>query len=167
MNAKKIVVLFLITGVAAAGAFASGSKEEQPEFVPEGAPELSEETVSVTGQLYFDNRIHPELESGGKEYELLVPRFYAYELDLEDGQTITVEGYVVEGMPCWEEADEEEVHLLVTRAIIDGEEYELDRRWGMGPRMGPRWGMGPRAEMMRPGPRPYDHGDLRDRRRRW
>jgi len=170
MNAKKIMLLLLIAGVAAAGAFASGSKEEETEAVRpdwrrmprwEG-PELSEETVTVTGQLYFENRIHPELKSGSEEYELLVPRFYLYELELEEGQTVTVEGYSVEGMPCCEE-EEEEMHLWVTRAIIDGEEYDLedDRRWGM---KGP--GMYPRRGMMGPGRRPYGCDNDRDWGRR-
>lgn len=155
MSAKKIIMLLLIAGVAATGAFASGDKEEESEAArpewrhgPWGeAPELSEETITVTGQLYFENRMHPELESGSTEYELLVPRFYVGELDLEEGQTITVEGYTVEGMPCCDEEEEGEVHLLVTKAIIDGEEYELDARDF---RDGPRWSMGP-------GRRPHGH----------
>ncbi|UCF96990.1 MAG: hypothetical protein JSV89_17705 [Spirochaetaceae bacterium] len=175
MNAKKIVLLLLIAGVAAAGAFASGNKENEParpdwRRAPQGeAPEFSEETVTVTGQLYFENRMHPELKSGTKEYELLVPHFYAYELDLQDGQTITVEGYTVEGMPCYEEEDDEEIHIWVTKAVIDGEEYDLERGGFRGGHMDPRWGMGPgmapRGGMM--GRRPYGSGDPRDWGRRW
>jgi len=170
MNAKKIIVLLLIGGVAAAGAFASGNREDQAETVrPDwrGAqrwdgPQLSEQTITVTGQVYFENRMHPELESSGEEYELLVPRFYLYELDLEEGQTVTVEGYTVEGMPWCAEEEEEELHIWVTRAVIDGEEYELED----GPGTGPRWGMtgpgwGPRRGMMGPGRRPYGYEEER------
>lgn len=166
MNAKKIIILLLIAGVAAAGAFASGNKEDKSEAarpdwrrMPRGdAPELSAETITVTGQLYFENRMHPELKSGKDEYELLVPRFYAYELDLEEGQTVTIEGYTVEGMPCCEDEEEEELHIWVTKAVIDGQEYDLKDgpRWGM---MGP--GMGPRGGMMGPGRRPHGWGDER------
>jgi hypothetical protein len=175
MNAKKIIFLLLIAGVAAAGAFASGNKEDEygadrPDWrrMPRGdAPQLSEETVTVTGQLYFENRMHPELKSGGEEYELLVPRFYAYQLELEEGQTVTIEGYTVEGMPCCGDEAEEELHIWVTKAVIDGQEYDLED----GPRMGPRWGMmgpgmGRRGGMMRPGRRPYGYDDDRDWGRR-
>ena len=165
MNVKRMMLLLLIAGIAAAGAFGSGNKEDESEAArPDwrrmprwDGPELSEETITVTGQLYFRNRMHPELESGDEEYELLVPRFHAYELELEEGQTITVEGYTVQAMPCCEE-EEEELHLWVTRAVIDGEQYDLEDgpRWGM---MGP--GMGPRRGMMGPGRRPY--GCDRDR----
>jgi hypothetical protein len=168
MSTKKIIILLLIAGVAAAGAFASGNKEDKSEAarpdwrrIPRGdAPELSEETITVTGQLYFENRMHPELKSDGEEYELLVPRFYAYELDLEDGQTVTIEGYTVEGMPCCEDEEEGELHIWVTKAVIDGQEYDLEDgpRWGM---MGP--GMGPHRGMMGPGRRPYGY----DRKGDW
>jgi len=166
MSAKKIIILLLIAGVAAVGVFASGNKEDEAEAtrpdwrrIPRwDAPELSEETVTITGQLYFENRMHPELKSDGEEYELLVPRFYAYELDLEEGQTVTVEGYTVEGMPCCEDEEEEELHIWVTKAVIDGEEYDLEagpRRGMMGP------GMGPRRGMMGPGRRPYRYEEDR------
>ncbi len=171
MNTKKIFFLLLIAGVAAAGAFASGNKEDEfgpdrPDWrrMPRGdAPELSEETITVTGQLYFEDRMHPELKSGAEEYELLVPRFYAYELDLEEGQTVTIEGYTVEGMPCCEEEEDGELHIWVTKAVIDGQEYDLENgpRWGM---MGP--GMRRRGGMMGPGRRPYGCDDDRDWGRR-
>jgi hypothetical protein len=177
MSAKKIIILLLIAGVAAAGVFASGNREDEPGNVrpdwrrmPRGeAPEFSEETITVTGQLYFENRMHPELKSGADEYELLVPRFRAYELDLEDGQTVTVEGYAVEGMPCygWEDEEHDELHIWVTKAVIDGEEYDLEG----GPRMDPRWGMmgsgwGRHGGMMGPGRRPFGGDDSRDWGRR-
>lgn len=171
MNAKKIIILLLIAGVAAAGVFASGNKEDKSDVarpdwrrMPRGeAPDFSEETVTVTGELYFENRMHPELKSGSKEYELLAPRFYAYDLDLKDGQTVTVEGYTVEGMPCCEEEEEGEVHIWVTKAIIDGKEYDLEADGFRGGHMGSRRGMG----MMGPGRRPYGDGEQRDWGRRW
>lgn len=171
MNAKRIIIFLLIAGVAAAGVFASGNKEDEsgvarPDWrrMPRGeAPDFSEETVTVTGELYFENRMHPELKSGSKEYELLAPRFYAYDLDLKDGQTVTVEGYTVEGMPCYEEEEEGEVHIWVTKAIIDGKEYDLEADGFRGGHMGSRRGMG----MMGPGRRPYGDGEPRDWGRRW
>jgi hypothetical protein len=175
MNAKRIIILLLIAGVAAAGVFASGNKEDESEAarpdwrrMPRGeAPEFSEETITVTGELYFENRMHPELKSGSEEYELLVPQHYAYDLDLKEGQTVTVEGYTVEGMPCCEYEEEEEVHIMVTKAIIDGEEYDLEAGGFGGGHMGFRKGMGHGMGMMGPGRRPYGRGDSRDWGRRW
>jgi hypothetical protein len=175
MNAKRIIILLLIAGVAAAGVFASGNREDEsdaarPDWrrMPRGeAPEFSEETITVTGELYFENRMHPELKSGGEEYELLVPRFYAYDMDLKEGQTVTVEGYTVEGMPCCEDEEEEEVHIMVTKAVIDGKEYDLEGRGFWGGHMGSRRGMGPGMGMMGPGRRPYGDSDTRDWGRRW
>jgi hypothetical protein len=91
---------------------------------------FSEEKVTVTGPLYFERRMHAEVKADGKTYELMVPRFYLYDLDLKEGQNVTVEGYVAAG--------EDENYLWVTKAVIDGKEYDLERR-GRGPMMGP-WG---------------------------
>ena len=76
-------------------------------------------------------------------------------MDLEDGQTVTVEGYTVEGMPCFE--DEEEVHIWVTKAIIDGKEYDMEAGGFRGGHMGSRRGMG----MMGPGRRSCGDGNTR------
>jgi len=157
MNAKRIIILLLIAGVAAAGVFASGNKEDEWRMPRGEAPDFSEETITVTGELYFENRMHPELKSGSEEYELLVPRFYAYDLDLEDGQTVTVEGYTVEGMPCFEDEEHKEVHIWVTKAIIDGKEYDMEAGGFRGGHMGSRRGMG----MMGPGRRSCGDGDAR------
>jgi hypothetical protein len=78
--------------------------------------------------------MHAELKADGKEYELMVPRFYLYDLELKEGQQVTVEGYVAQG--------DEENYMFVTKAVIDGEEYDLER--GRGPGWGPGM-MGPRG----------------------
>jgi hypothetical protein len=168
MNRKMMLALLLAAVVAATGAFASGNKEDKtpqqgPGFYgpgPGGCPgygggwgpgrmgrgygprmpgrgwdqqdwlKFSEEKVTVTGQLYFQRRMHAEVKAEGKTYELMVPRFYLYELDLKEGQNVSVEGYMATG--------EDENYLWVTKAVIDGKEYNLERR-GRGPMMGP-WG---------------------------
>jgi hypothetical protein len=89
----------------------------------------------VSGPVYFQNRMHAELKADGKDYELMVPRFYLYDLDLKEGQQVTVEGYVAQA--------EDENYMWVTKAVIGGKEYQLER----GGR-GPGWGygmMGPRG----------------------
>jgi hypothetical protein len=168
MNRKTMLIALLALAVAAAGAFASGKKEDRtdgPGFYgpgPGGCPgcgyaqgrggqgrggprapwgpdqegglNFSQEKTTVTGPVYFQNRMHAELKAGGKDYELLVPRFYLYDLELKEGQQVSVEGYVAAG--------EEESYIWVTKAVIDGKEYDLERRGRMrGPGMmrgGPR-----------------------------
>jgi hypothetical protein len=175
MRRTTVLVVLLLALVGTAGVFASGKKEQpaQPGApgAPYGAPgprgnfrppraqgwpqgpTFSEEKTTVTGQLYYKNRIHPELKGGGKDCELLVPRFYVHELNLQEGVAVTVEGYEVTGMPYrWDEADNA-VRIWVTKAIIDGKEYDLQRnaqapwlgghrRGMMGPRGRGEWGRG-------------------------
>jgi len=176
MNRKTMMIALLALAVAAAGAFASGKKEDKeygPGFYgpgPGGCPgfgygpgrgsmgrgwqgrggfrgmmgpwaqgdenglKFSEEALTVTGPVYFQNRMHAELKADGKDYELMVPRFYLYDLELKEGQQVTVEGYVAQG--------EDENYMWVTKAVIDGKEYLLERG-GRGPgrgfgMMGPR-----------------------------
>jgi hypothetical protein len=156
MNRKTLWIALLALAVAAAGAFASGNKEEQtygpggcpgwgngPGAQGRGAPrgpwalgdesglKFQEEKVTVTGPVYFQNRLHAELKADGQDYELMVPRFYLYDAELKEGQKITVEGFVAKG--------EEESYLWVTKAVIDGKEYDLQRR-GRG--RGRGWGPG-------------------------
>ena len=121
-----MMVLSFITGVSAV--FAEGQVENGRN--PYG---YSLEIVSVTGQIFFEDRAFPELISGSKEYELMVPRYYQYDPDLTEGQTITVEGFIASGTgPCCteDEAEGEEVHLRVTKAIIDGVEYDFEQFQG-------------------------------------
>jgi hypothetical protein len=124
------------------------------------------EKITVSGPVTFEDKRHPEIKSGGKEYELMVPRFALWNLDIEEGQLVSVEGYTIDGMYC-EEEDEDEVHLMVTKAKIGDKEYDLERdmqgawggcqgTWG-GPGSGRR-GPGRRGYMMRGGPNTYGRG---------
>ena len=112
---KSIVALFLILAGTAA-VFASGAQE---------APRLfsEEELSTLTGVLKLGDAA-PILLSGGEEYLVMVPPFAVPEIELEDGQEITLEGYVHEGFGRF--ADEDEQVIRVTKAIIDGQEYEID-----------------------------------------
>ncbi len=100
---------------------------------------FSEDKVTVTGQVYFQRRMHAEVKADGKTYELMVPRFYLSDLEIKEGQEVTVEGYVAAG--------DEENYMWVTQAVIDGKTYELERG-------GPGWGRGPGFN----GPGPWMHG---------
>lgn len=166
--------LLVISGTA--GVFASGDKEQpeqQPQAGPWGAPgyrgmpgagqgpTFSEEKLSVSGELYFKNLIHPVLKSGGKEYYLMAPRFHLYELELQEGTEVSVEGYQVTGMPTGmpyaePQADKDDLFLWVTKAVIGGKEYDLQRP-GFAPRAGMMGGPRGRGDWNHWGPMPYHH----------
>ena len=151
---KKLLLAFGLLLVLSLGSvFASGSQEQ--EVGPWGFQgDYQDELIELTGRVNFPGYGHLELVAGGETYELMVPVFLLDEVDLEDGETVTVEGFLVPG-PRWGE-DEDVKHLAVTEATVDGEEYELgfgrgymrgrmaDNRFGgcgYGPR-GPRGGYG-------------------------
>ncbi len=55
-----------------------------------GLMNAADEKIQLKGKLNVVNRIHPELNAGGKVYELLIPRFIVK--SLKDGEEISVEG---------------------------------------------------------------------------
>ena len=130
MKQKIILVLFMLLTVGVISVSAVGQSETEsgpcgPGWQSQGSG-LGKK-LEITGELYFENKIHPELKSGDQEYELMVPRFYTFGVDLKEGQTITVEGYRVEGPCCTMEEEEDEIHLWVSKAVIDGKEYDLSK----------------------------------------
>ena len=125
--AKKILAVSLVLGVAlAAVAFANGQNEPSP---PGGRPGSGQKLV-LTGSLAFQNLIHPTLKAGDKVYELMVPRYLVYRADLKEGAKVTVEGYQVDGMPRWADDKDDNIDVFVTKATIDGKEYDLSQYRG-------------------------------------
>jgi hypothetical protein len=114
MNRLIAALLLILAGTTAA--FASGAQEAPRPFA-------EEELSTLTGVLKLGDTA-PVLVSGGEEYLVMVPPFAVPDIELEDGQEITLEGYVHEGFGRF--ADEDEQVIRVTKAIIDGEEYEID-----------------------------------------
>ena len=76
-----------------------------------------------------------------KMYELMYPRYLAEDVQVRDGQTVAVEGYLVPG-PRWDWGKDEK-HLRVDKVTIDGKGYDLTASFGSGyaPRAG-AWGPG-------------------------
>lgn len=95
-------------------AFANGQTEAQDSFEP----------VTLTGTVHFEGIGHPQLKTADGVYELMVPMYLADQVHVEEGQEITVDGYVVPG-PRWERETDRN-YVRVTGALIDGEEYEVD-----------------------------------------
>ena len=138
---KRLLIAALVMGViVTAGVFAEGASETQS---------VSDywDTKTITGRVTFTDWPFPELTSDGKTYELMVPPQAVYELDVKSGDTITVEGILVDSEM---RTGEDEILLRVTKANVDGEEYEVPfgRNWRSGrnevpqnPRFGGRQGM--------------------------
>lgn len=178
MNMKKamIVLLVLVTGLSGA-VFAAGQIEEAQGNDPSTWPAWDfsdEDLVKVTGQVYYENLIHPELKDGSTVYNLMVPRMYLYSVELDEGKTVTVEGYLTDEFPGrspWVDDDDVDGQFIaVTKAVIDGEEYELDH-----PMYGPRYSndfrgaprMGGPGMAGRGMPGPYGKGGRWDDRNDW
>jgi hypothetical protein len=154
MKAKVLTIVLLVAGALATPAFARGAKDDAaPPAGPAApgwrAPGVSQTKTEVTGKLSFDDW-HPTLKTDKEEYALMVPGRYRYDIDVKEGDTIKAEGYLVENAPWC--ADDNEKGLLVTKAVVNGKEYEIDQRgWGPG-------AMGPGGRG-----RPYGYGGMRGR----
>ncbi len=84
------------------------------------------ETISVTGKVSFKDYPHPEITSGAKTYELMVPAFSTQDLGVKAGDTITVEGVLVDSSMM----TSGELALMVTKAVINGKEYVVPTGFG-------------------------------------
>ncbi len=166
MKAKVLTIVLLVAAVMATPAFARGNKDDTaPQAGPSArgwrGPDVSQTKTEATGTLSFEDW-HPTLKTDKEEYALMVPGRYRSDIDVKEGDTIKVEGYLVENA-AWC-TDENEKGLLVTKAVVNGKEIVLDQTgWGpgaMGPRgrggrpyggmrgpgmMGGNWGPGPQG----------------------
>jgi hypothetical protein len=132
MKRSGYIAMVLLVAVGAGSVFAEGSQEAEDRFIPNRGMSyrfdddyVAPEVVTVTGEVAFDEDGFPTITAKGVVYDLMVPRYYTYSTDVAEGSTITVEGYLLtsENHPM---IDEGENHLQVTKATVDGEEYELD-----------------------------------------
>lgn len=89
----------------------------------QGFEGYSREIITVTGIIEFEDNGFPELISGGETYELMYHFLDTSDLNINEGDEITVKGFAVPG-PRWDN-DADETHLMLTGAIINGKEYIL------------------------------------------
>jgi hypothetical protein len=118
--------------------------------------------MTVTGEIEFTADF-PVIESGGEEYSLMYPRHAAEGVELENGQTITVKGYLMpDGWWGNDEGSAGQRYLHVSTVVIDGTEYDIDRgpgMWGGRRRHHHGWGgYGPRGRGSRGGGQPRQNG---------
>lgn len=139
----KRTVLMAVMMVSAVALFANGAQE--PPREPVWNPVEITGTVSVVDD-------YPVLTAGGQTYLLGAPRAAWYLDEIEEGQTITVRGHLVDD-PAIDVDVETDAHIAVDQAVVDGEVYPIGRAAAFG-RRGPAVAMrGPVRGG--PGMRPY------------
>ena len=134
-----MIGLVSVTAVMAEGAQERADGTAQPQ-----RPFFNSEKVSVTGTVELTASGVELAAEDGQTYELMYPRFLAEGVEIETGDTVSVEGFLVPG-PRWAwNENSTEKHLRVETATIDGKEYELAANFqrGAGPRTGPGYGPG-------------------------
>ncbi len=103
-------------------------------------PEFDIESLTLTGKIDLSDVNVPRLTVGENTYELIVPYRLDYDIDIKDGDEITISGFEV---PAYRRAaDSESINLMVTGATFDGTEYDLNMM-NYGP-----MGYGPGSSMM-------------------
>ena len=81
------------------------------------------ETLTLTGTIDLTDVNVPRLTVGEESYELLIPYRLDYDIDIADGDEITISGFKV---PAYRRTlDSELTNLMVTGASFNGKEYDL------------------------------------------
>jgi len=138
---KKIVILLVLAGIAGMS-FANGTSEQPSQTAPAQAygrmgfgygGAVTGEVIKATGKLSLNALVYPVLKTAdGKSYNLMVPQGVGYSLQIKDGDTVSIEGFQITNPPTV--TDDKAVFLHVTKATINGKEYDLTAL--MGPRGG-------------------------------
>lgn len=108
----------LLTFLLAFSAFANGHGESERPY-PNGEPE----TVILEGTLAFNDYGMPVIEQDGEKYELHVSAFFSEIPEVEEGDVIRVEGFLVPFHTSWRKAGFKRV--MVIKGTINGEAFEL------------------------------------------
>lgn len=121
MKKTGLIIFLLILGAAVV--FANGNKEDD---VISGEVEL--EKTTITGNINFTGfNGDVQLIDGETTYYLIYPDYIDTDIDLDEGESVTVEGYLLPKMEEVEDINE----FVVTKAVIRGEEYDLEEEFGM------------------------------------
>ena len=103
------------------------------------------EILTINGSLILVNGELPSIENNGVKYTLMAPLLQVQDLNLENGMNISVDGYEMPGQPLqWDSAEKS---IMVTKAVINGEEIEIDHDAGTFGMMG-NGGLGGANRMM-------------------
>lgn len=127
----------MVVGLAAALA-ANGQQDSTNQFYGRGygnspmagqngdSRVSEEEPISIKGKLTLEDGKLPYIENNGVQYILMVPGNDYSGLDIKDGMTISVEGIEMPGYGRAIQWSDSEKALMVTSAVINGEEITID-----------------------------------------
>ena len=127
---KRMVLMIALVGMALGTGIlaAEGVQEDASPFADPAY--TAEERLEVEGTLRLTAG-RPQLEApDGTVYELMYPYYLAEGLEISNGDTVMVEGYLVPG-PRWQD-DEDERHLRVETAEVNGRRYDLAAAYNAG-----------------------------------
>ncbi|MCF7938665.1 MAG: hypothetical protein K9L68_08705 [Spirochaetales bacterium] len=120
---------------------AEGAQERWDRTAPAQSPYYNSERISVSGTVELTAGGVELKATNGQEYELMYPRYLAEDVQVRDGDTVAVEGYLVPG-PRWDWGEDEN-HLRVDKVTLNGKEYDLAGNFGPGyGSRGGCWGYG-------------------------
>ncbi len=97
---------------------------DQSNWGPGAMFNSDEESVTLTGILDLTDVNDPKLTVGENTYELMIPYRLDYDMDVKDGDEITINGFEVPGYG--RDSNPNLTNLMVTAATFNGKEYNLD-----------------------------------------
>ena len=116
---KKILTVMAILSIALITTFSAYAAEEK---------------VTLKGDIYIVNKIHPELKSNSKNYTLLIPRFAFPEA--KDGDTAEIEGYKISAELLnslghhgyrMQDIDKNAEYIVVSKITVNGKTIDVDK----------------------------------------
>lgn len=105
-----------------------GQEREGAQFQGRGQRDANQEVITVEGILSLADGVHPYIEQDGITYAVAIGHYNIDDLNLTDGMTVSVEGFEVSQRGYY--MDDTEKALMVTSAVIDGEEIEFTQNTG-------------------------------------
>lgn len=106
------------------GNFAGNQSTWGPSGLVYNNQSFNEESMTLTGKIDLTDANLPKLTVGDDTYELMVPYRLDYDIDINDGDEITISGFEI---PAYRRtSDSDLTSLMVTDATFDGTEYNLD-----------------------------------------
>ncbi|MBN1411350.1 MAG: hypothetical protein JW969_10945 [Spirochaetales bacterium] len=134
---KRFLIMVLVA-LLTLSAFGEGQSEKdfrgkRPVF---GDFENKSKTT-LSGEVYFDNKLFPELKTQGKTVKLILPRRLLSSIEIAEGTPVNAEGYLLkqgeDRLPPNSTGD----FLFLTKATVNGKEYDIEKlRDEWGPRNG-------------------------------
>lgn len=86
--------------------------------------DINVESMTLTGKIDLTNLNIPKLTVGENSYELIIPYRLDYDIDIKDGDEITISGFEVPGYR--RSTDSELTNLMVSSVTLNGTEYNLN-----------------------------------------